>query len=184
MILFFDHVPSLKYRAVLMACYGAGLRVSEAVSLKVADIDSKRMLVRVERGKGAKDRYVTLSPRLLGVLRTWWRAARPETWLFPGSRIGRHLNAASVQGACRDAALRSGLRKRITAHTLRHSFATHLLEGGTDIRMIQVLLGHSNLETTAHYTAVSPGMMGAVVSPLDRLEPPREKGAASRRRGK
>ncbi len=133
MVLFFDRVPSLKYRAVLMACYGAGLRVSEAVSLKVADIDSKRMLVRVERGKGAKDRYVTLSPRLLGVLRVWWRAARPETW---GSLIGHPLNASSVQVACREAALRSGLRKRMTAHTLRHSFATHLLENGTDIRMI------------------------------------------------
>ena len=179
---FFDHIAGMKYRAALMACYGAGLRVSEAVSLKVSDIDTKRMLLRVERGKGGRDRYVTLSPRLLGVLRAWWRAARPDNWLFPGWRTGRHLCAASVQGACREAALRSGLRKRITAHTLRHSFATHLLENGTDIRIIQVLLGHSNLETTARYAAVSPGTLAAVVSPLDRLEAPR--GGAPRRRGK
>ena len=118
---------------------------------------------------------MTLSPRLLEVLRTWWRAARPADWLFPGWRIGRHVCAASVQAACREAAWRSGLSKRITAHTLRHSLATHLLEGGTDIRVIQVLLGHTNIHTTAHYTAVTPGSLGAVITPLDRLEPRRQQ---------
>lgn len=170
-MLFFEHVPGLKYRAILMTCYGAGLRISEAVSLKVSSIDSKRMLIRVEQGKGGKDRYVTLSMRLLEMLRTWWRATRPSDWLFPGWRTASHVSAASVQTACREAGLRSGLRKKITAHSLRHSFATHLLEGGTDIRVIQALLGHSSIETTAHYTAVTPGTLGTVITPLDRLEP-------------
>lgn len=176
---FFDHVPSLKYRAALMMCYGAGLRVSEAVAVKVSDIDSQRMLIRVEQGKGRKDRYTMLSPRLLEVLRVYWRAARPKEYLFPSWRTGRHLNAASLQQACHDAWLRSGLRKRITVHTLRHSFATHLLENGTDVRIIQVLLGHSRIDTTARYTAVTPQLVGATLSPLDRLdrkiEPKRKK---------
>jgi site-specific recombinase XerD len=167
---FFDHVPSLRYRAALMTCYGAGLRVSEAVALKVSDIDSKRMLLRVEQGKGGKDRYAMLSPRLLEVLRVYFRAARPQEYLFPSPRTGRHLNAASLQQACRDAWLRSGLRKRVTVHTLRHSFATHLLENGTDVRVIQVLLGHSRIDTTARYAAVSPQLIGATISPLDRLD--------------
>lgn len=176
---FFDHVPGLRYRAALMMCYGAGLRVSEAVAVKVADIDSQRMLIRVEQGKGRKDRYTMLSPRLLEVLRVYWRAARPQSYLFPSWRTGRHLNAASLQQACHDAWLRSGLRKRITVHTLRHSFATHLLENGTDVRIIQVLLGHSRIDTTARYTAVTPQLVGATLSPLDRLdrkiEPKRKK---------
>jgi site-specific recombinase XerD len=167
--LFFEHVPSLRYRAALMLCYGAGLRVSEAVAVKVSDIDSKRMLLRVEQGKGKKDRYAMLSPRLLEVLRVYWRAARPEKYLFPSSRAGNHLNASSLQTACREAALRSGLRKRITVHTLRHSFATHLLENGTDTRIIQALLGHSRIDTTARYAAVTPQVVGATISPLDRL---------------
>ncbi|MGO9132272.1 MAG: site-specific integrase [Bryobacteraceae bacterium] len=167
---FFDHVPSLKYRAALMMCYGAGLRVSEAVAVKVSDIDSQRMLIRVERGKGGKDRYAMLSPRLLEVLRVYWRAARPKHYLFPSWRQGRHLNAGSLQQACRDAWLRSGLRKKVTVHTLRHSFATHLLENGTDVRVIQVLLGHSQIDTTARYTAVTPQLIGATLSPLDRLD--------------
>ena len=166
---FFDHVPSLRYRAALMICYGAGLRVSEAVAVKVSDIDSGRNLLRVEQGKGRKDRYAMLSPRLLEVLRIYWRAARPQGYLFPSWRTGRHLNASSLQQACRDACLSSGLRKRITVHTLRHSFATHLLEQGTDVRIIQVLLGHSMIETTARYTAVTPQLVGATLSPLDRL---------------
>ena len=167
---FFDHVPSLKYRAALMMCYGAGLRVSEAVAVKVSDIDSQRMLIRVEQGKGRKDRYAMLSPRLLEVLRIYWRAARPQSYLFPSWRTGRHLNADALQQACRDAWLRSGLRKRVTVHTLRHSFATHLLENGTDVRIIQVLLGHSRIDTTARYTAVTPQLIGATLSPLDRLD--------------
>jgi site-specific recombinase XerD len=154
-----------------MTCYGAGLRVSEAVALKITDIDSKRMLIRVEQGKGRKDRYTMLSPRLLEVLRTWFRAARPEYWLFPSWRTARHLNASSLQTACRDACLRSRLAKKITVHTLRHSFATHLLENGADIRIIQVLLGHSQINTTAHYTRVSPQVVSGTLSPLDRLDP-------------
>jgi site-specific recombinase XerD len=167
---FFDHVPSLKYRAALMTCYGAGLRVSEAVALKVADIDSHRMLLRVEQGKGQKDRYAMLSPRLLDVLRRYWRALRACLWLFPSWRPTRHLCAASLQTACREAALRAHIQKHITVHTLRHSFATHLLENGTDIRIIQVLLGHSRIDTTAQYTAVSPQLVAATVSPLDALD--------------
>ena len=167
---FFEHVPSLRYRAALMICYGSGLRVSEAVALKVGDIDSKRNLLRVEQGKGRKDRYAMLSPRLLEVLRVYWRAAHPAGYLFPSWRPGRHLNAASLQHACREAWLRSGLRKRITVHTLRHSFATHLLENGTDIRVIQVLLGHSQIDTTARYTQVTPQLIGSTISPLDRLD--------------
>ena len=166
---FFDYVPSLKYRAALMTCYGAGFRISEAVALKVSDIDSQRMLLRVEQGKGRKDRYVILPVRLLEILRVWWRAARPTEWLFPGWRAGHHLCAGSLRHACHEAWLRSGLRKRVTAHTLRHSFATHLLENGTDIRVIQVLLGHSRIDTTAHYTAVTPQVVGRTISPLDRL---------------
>ncbi len=173
--LFFRHVPSLKYRAALMTCYGAGLRIGEAVSLKVSDIDSQRMLLRIEDGKGGKDRYSLLSPRLLGVLRVYWRAARPKHWLFPSWCACKHLSMTALARACHDACQESKLTKRVTAHTLRHSFATHLLEGGTDIRVIQVLLGHRRIDTTARYTHVSPCALGQVVSPLDRLDqkPPR-----------
>jgi len=169
---FFQHVPSLKYRAAMMTCYGAGLRVSEAVALRVSDIDSQRMLLRVQQGKGQKDRYAMLSPRLLAVLRTWWRAARPDSWLFPSWRPEHHLTAASLQSACLDAWKQSGLTKRVTLHTLRHCFATHLLENGTDIRVIQVLLGHSRIDTTARYAAVTPQLIGRTSSPLDRLVQP------------
>lgn len=166
---FLRHVPSLKYRAALMTCYGAGLRISEAVSLKVSDIDSSRMLLRVEQGKGRKDRYVMLSPRLLAVLRCYWRAARPKDYLFPSWRAGHHLSSGSLGYACREAAQASGIAKRITAHTLRHSFATHLLENGTDVRVIQALLGHRRIDTTARYTQVSMQVVAGTVSPLDRL---------------
>lgn len=175
LMVFFDYIPTLKYRAALMTCYGAGLRISETVALKVSDIDSQRMLIRVEQGKGAKDRYAMLSPRLLGVLRLYWRQARPPHWLFPGWKKDKHLSPASLQMACREAWIRSGLTKRVTAHTLRHCFATHLLENGTDIRIIQVLLGHSRIDTTARYTAVSPQVVGSTLSPLDRLGQPRPK---------
>jgi len=183
LLAFFDQVPSLKYRAALMVCYGAGLRVSEAVALKISDIDSQRMLIRVERGKGGKDRYAMLSERLLQVLRRYWIAARPTgDYLFPSWRKERHRSPASLQTACREAALRAGLRKRVTVHTLRHSFATHLLESGTDVRVIQVLLGHSRIDTTARYTSVSPRLLAATVSPLDRLEArPAQTTAAGRR---
>ena len=167
---FFDHIPSLKYRAALMIAYGAGLRVSEVVALHVADIDSQRMLLRVQQGKGQKDRYAMLSPRLLDVLRRYFRAIRPPgDYLFPSWRKEYHLSTASLQLACREAALRAGIRKRVTVHTLRHSFATHLLESGTDIRIIQVLLGHSRIDTTARYAAVSPQVVAATVSPLDAM---------------
>jgi len=167
--LFFRHVPSLKYRAALMTCYGAGLRISEAVALKVNDIDSQRMLLRVEAGKGGKDRYVTMGPRLLKILRMYWRSARPKHWLFPSWHECKHLTSSSLAQACRDAWQESKLTKRVTAHTLRHSFATHLLENGTDIRVIQVLLGHSRIDTTARYTRVSPRTIAHTASPLDQL---------------
>jgi integrase/recombinase XerD len=166
---FFENVPSLRNRAALMTCYGAGLRISEAVSLKVSDIDSKRKLIRVEQGKGRKDRYVMLSDRLRDVLRCYFRAAQPLEWMFPSWRKDRHLTVTSLSQACRDASRRCGIHKRITAHTLRHSFATHLLENGTDTRVIQVLLGHSRIDTTARYTQVAAHVAAGTLSPLDRL---------------
>jgi integrase/recombinase XerD len=169
----FDHVGGLKHRAVLLTCYGAGLRISEAVAVKHSDIDSKRMLLRVEHGKGAKDRYAMLSPCLLEVLRAYFRILRPaEPWLFPSWRPHLHLGAGAVQTACREAWQRSGLGKRVTPHMLRHSFATHLLERGVDTRVIQALLGHSRIDTTARYTAVSPATISATKSPLDLLLKP------------
>jgi integrase/recombinase XerD len=172
---FFDCVPSLKYRAALMLCYGAGLRIAEAAAIKVSDIDSKRMLIRVEQGKGKKDRYVMLSPRLLCVLRRYWRAAKPRVWMFPSWRGTRHLTSTSLSNACRDASKQCGLTKRITAHTLRHSFATHLLENGTDTRVIQVLLGHSRIDTTARYTRVAAHVIAGTPSPLDSLGMPEKQ---------
>jgi integrase/recombinase XerD len=170
---FFDHVGGLKHRAVLLTCYGAGLRISEAVAVKRSDIDSKRMLLRVEHGKGGKDRYAMLSPCLLEVLRAYFRILRPaEPWLFPSWRPHLHLCAGAVQTACREAWQRSGLGKRVTPHMLRHSFATHLLERGVDTRVIQALLGHSRIDTTARYAAVSPSTISATESPLDRLLQP------------
>src|ERR1019366_4567136 len=177
---FFDHVPSIRYRAALMVAYSAGLRVSEVVALKVEDVDSQRMLLRVQKGKGQRDRYAMLSPRLREVLRAWYRAARPTDWLFPGWRVNRHLTPASLQCACHDAAQQAGLRKRITVHTLRHSFATHLLENGTDIRVIQVLLGHRSIDTTAHYTQVSTRVISGTESPLDHLEARKKLGRRPR----
>jgi site-specific recombinase XerD len=146
---FFDHIPSLKYRAALMTCYGGGLRVSEAVALRIRDIDSQRKLIRVEQGKGAKDRYAMLSPRLLDVLRHYFRAAfaprsyTRDSYLFPSWRAERHLCSASLQLACREAALRAGIRKRITVHTLRHSFAIHLLENGADTQQVSPCVSFS-----------------------------------------
>jgi site-specific recombinase XerD len=169
---FLENVPSLKYRAALMLCYGAGLRISEAVALKISDIDSQRMLLRIEEGKGRKDRYVMLSPRLLTVLRCYWRAARPRYFLFPSWRPGRHLTVGSLSRACRDAARRCGMSKRVTAHLLRHSFATHLLENGTDTRVIQALLGHARIDTTARYTHVGAHVVAGTRSPLDALTAP------------
>jgi site-specific recombinase XerD len=182
---FFQHVCTIRYRAALMTAYGAGLRVSEVVALQIGDIDSQRNLIRVRQGKGKKDRYAMLSARLLEVLRCWFRSQHPagqrpkvspEDWLFPGWRKGRHMNTASLQTVCREAARAAGLSKRVTVHTLRHSFSTHLLENGADIRIIQVLLGHSRIETTARYTQVSSPLVAATVSPLDNLDRNGRKG--------
>jgi integrase/recombinase XerD len=162
-------VGSLKHRALLMTAYAAGRRVSDVASLRLEDIDSKRMLIRVHQGKGRKDRYVMLSPRLLDLLRLYWKAEHPADWLFPGDVPGRPLVEESIRRICTRAAKAAGLDKHVTAHTLRHSFATHLLEAGTDIRTIQVLLGHRNLKTTALYTHVSPLAVETTPSPLDRL---------------
>jgi site-specific recombinase XerD len=164
--------PSLKHKAALSIAYGCGLRVSEIVHLKVGDIDSARMLIRVEQGKGRKDRYVMLSPDLLELLRRWWRSARPQGWLFPGRDPGQPITARQLDRACKAAANTAALDKRVSMHTLRHSFATHLLERKTDVRVIQVLLGHKKLDTTARYTRVALKTLGAVKSPLDHLKPP------------
>ena len=166
---FLEAVPSLKTRAALTTAYAAGLRASEAVGIKLADVDSGRMVIHVEHGKGGKDRYVMLSTQLLGILRTYWRLARPTHWLFPGRDASKPIDVQVLHAACRSACAAAGLAKRVTVHTLRHSFATHLLESGTDIRIIQVLLGHSNLSSTARYTQVSNGLIRRTQSPLDRL---------------
>jgi integrase/recombinase XerD len=168
---FFEHIAGLKHRAALMLCYGAGLRISEAVAVRVSDIDSQRRLIRIVQGKGRKDRYAMLSPRLLAVLRAYWRAARPRDYLFPSWRWGRHMTSSALALACREAARNSGIPKRITAHTLRHSFATHLLESGTDTRVIQALLGHRRIDTTARYIRVSAHVVAGTPSPLDALGP-------------
>jgi len=165
---FLEAVPSLKSRAALTTAYAAGLRVSEAVSLKVGDIDSDRMLLHVRHGKGAKDRTVMLSAQLLDILRTYWRLTRPADWLFPG-RGERPIDVTVLHSACRSATKAAGLTKKVSVHTLRHSFATHLLESGVDIRIIQVLLGHNSLSTTARYTQVATTTIAAAQSPLDRL---------------
>jgi integrase/recombinase XerD len=167
--------PGLKYKAALGVAYGAGLRVSEVAHLKIDDIDSTRMLIRVEEGKGRKDRNAMLSPQLLELLRLWWREGRrrgvmlPHGWLFPGKSRTDPISTRQLHRAVQEAAETAGIRKRVSPHTLRHSFATHLLEQDVDVRVIQVLLGHSKLETTALYTKVSTRTIHAVAGPLDRL---------------
>jgi integrase/recombinase XerD len=167
---FLAAVPSLKQRTALMTAYAAGLRVSEVVQLRIADIDSDRMLIRVEQGKGHRDRYVMLSAQLLVMLRAYWQEVRPKHWLFPGRGGTRPLDASTLQVACRNARKAAKLGKPVAVHTLRHSFATHLLEAGTDIRTIQVLLGHQHLSTTARYTQVATTMISNTTSPFDRLD--------------
>lgn len=164
-----DAAPGLKYKAALSVAYGAGLRAAEVVALKVCDIDSKRMVIRVERGKGRKDRYVMLSPHLLDLLRAWWRAARPQGWLFPGRDLVQPMTTRQLNRACHAAADMAAINKRVSLHTLRHSFATHLLEQNIDVRVIQVLLGHAKLDTTALYTRVATKTISAVMSPLDHI---------------
>ncbi len=166
---FLEAVSGLKSRAALTTAYAAGLRASEVAGLLIEDIDSDRGVIRVRHGKGAKDRDVMLSAQLLGILRTYWRLARPRRFLFPGRDEDRSINPTVLHAACRSAAKAAGLSKRVTLHTLRHSFATHLLENGADIRIIQALLGHANLSSTARYTHVASHTIRATPSPFDRL---------------
>jgi len=166
-----EAAPGPKYKAALSAAYGAGLRVSEVVALKVSDVDSQRMLLRIEQAKGRKDRFAILSPVLLELLRDWYRIAQPAVWLFPGGDRLLPLSTRQFNRAVHGAAERAGINKRVTPHTLRHSFATHLLEQKTDIRLIQVLLGHARLDTTTLYAQVATNTLRAVKSPLDRLAP-------------
>jgi integrase/recombinase XerD len=170
-----EMAPGPKYRAALGTAYGAGLRVSEVASLKVGDIDSTRMLIRVEQGKGRKDRNAMLSPQLLRLLRLWWREGKrrgvmlPGGWLFPGQNSLEPISTRQLNRAVHEAAEAAGIKKRVSPHTLRHSFATHLLEQDVDIRVIQVLLGHSKLDTTALYARVATKTIRAVTSPLENL---------------
>jgi integrase/recombinase XerD len=166
---FLDAAPGLKYKAALSVAYGAGLRAAEVVALKVSDIDSKRMVIRVEQGKGRKDRYVMLSPHLLDLLRAWWKAGRPQGWLFPGRDRVQPLTTRQLNRACHAAAHMAEINKRVSLHTLRHSFAPHLLEQNADIRVIQVLLGHAKLDTTALYTRVATKTIREIMSPLDHI---------------
>jgi len=170
---FLASIPHIKRRAMLVTAYSAGLRLSEVACLRVTDIDSKRMVIRVVQGKGRKDRYVMLSPKLLSLLREYWKAVRPKgEWLFPGASPKQHITAGTINEACAKAWEASGLKKKVTVRMLRHSFATHLLEGGTNIRTIQLLLGHRSLATTAIYTHVATSEVCATQSPLDRLPHP------------
>ena len=170
-----EAAPGIKYKAILGTAYGAGLRVSEVANLKVDDIDSTRLLIRVEQGKGRKDRNAMLSPQLLALLRLWWKEGRrrgvmlPHGWLFPGHNAADPISARQINRAVHEAAEAAGIRKRVSPHTLRHSFATHLLEQDVDIRVIQVLLGHSKLDTTALYTRVATKTIRSVTGPLERL---------------
>ena len=166
---FLTCVASNKHRAILSSCYAAGLRISEAVQLTISAIDSARMVLRVEQGKGQKDRYVMLSPRLLEILRDWWLVERPKHWLFPGDLPNRHISRHAVGEACQKAHRLCGNRKPITPHSLRHAFAVHLLESGTDVRTIQLLLGHRSLATTARYLRIATSKVCATSSPLDLL---------------
>jgi site-specific recombinase XerD len=180
----------LQVRVLLSIGYGAGLRVSEVVKLKVKHIDSALGIIRVEQAKGKKDRQVMLSPETLDLLREWWKvrttrydAGVPagERWLFPGRREGRPLTPRQVTRLFHETVEAAGIKKKVTLHTLRHSFATHLFDRGVDIRTIQALLGHEKLETTARYTRVATGLITAVESPLDRLSAPEK---AKRKKGK
>jgi integrase/recombinase XerD len=162
--------PGLKYRAALGISYGAGLRASEVCILKVKDIDSQRMLIHVEQGKGAKDRQAMLSPSLLEVLREYWRESRPEGWLFPGKPKISPLSPRQLNRAFTSAKHMAGITKPASLHSLRHSFATHLLEANTDVRVIQVLLGHAKLSTTARYAHVATKTIRSTVSPFERMK--------------
>jgi integrase/recombinase XerD len=175
---------SLKARVALSLCYGCGLRAGEVVRLKVKHIDSAQKIIRVEQSKSRKDRNVMLSPDTIDLLRQWWKARRgfdahttplQERWLFPGRKSGRPMTTRQLNRLFHEAADGAGIKKGVTLHALRHSFATHLLERGTDIRIIQTLLGHDKLDTTARYTRVATGMIAGIKSPLDLLSQPRKK---------
>src|SRR5919204_4081268 len=166
-----EAAPSPKHKAALSVAYGAGLRAMEVVALKVSDIDSKRMMLRVEQRKSRKDRFTMLSPQLLELLRDWWRIARPAVWMFPGRDRISPMTTRQFNRVCHMAAELAALPSWVAPHTLRHSFATHLLEQNIDIRVIQVLLGHAKLDTTARYTQVATNLIRDVMSPLDRLTP-------------
>ncbi len=166
---FVDAIANLKHRTILMTMYATGLRLSEALGLRVSDIDSDRMLVRVQQGKGKRDRYVPLSSTLLGQLRDYWQTYRPKSWLFPGGRPDRPLSPCSVQRASARARVKAQIAKPVTTHTMRHCFATHLLEAGTDLRTIQLLLGHRSLNTTAVYLHVATSALQSTEGTPDLL---------------
>ena len=169
---FLECIGSMKHRAILTTCYAAGLRISEAIRLKPTDIDSQRMVIRVDQGKGQKDRYVMLSPKLLETLRNYFRAVRPKTWLFEGDVFGQPITRGAVERTCQKAARVSGIRKPISPHSIRHAFAVHLLESATDVRTIQLLLGHRSLATTARYLRIATSKVCSTSSPLDLLPRP------------
>ncbi len=169
---FLDCVANIKHRTILTTCYAAGLRISEAVHLMPTAIDRQRMVIRVEQGKGRKDRYVMLSPKLLEVLSDYWYRVRPKGCLFPGDIPGQPITYGAVELACKAAHARSGLSKPVTPHSLRHAFAVHLLEAGTNLRTIQLLMGHSSLNTTARYLRIATSKVCATTSPLDLLPRP------------
>jgi integrase/recombinase XerD len=177
---FLESIRSLKHRTILMTAYAGGLRISEVTRLKVSDIDSQRMVLRIEQGKGQVDRYVMLSPRLLEILRSYWQTGRPQHWLFPGRFPDQPIDPATIRQACQQARRRAGISKPVTPHSLRHAFATHLLEAGTDVRTIQLLLGHRSLATTSRYLKVATSTICATTSPFDLLhaatpEPPEQR---------
>jgi len=183
---------SLKVRVLLSLGYGCGLRAGEVVRLKVKHIDRAQNIIRVEQSKGRKDRHVMLSPKMLALLRQWWKArvgfdaTTPvqERWLFPGRKPGRPMTTRQLSRLFHQTADAAGIKKKVTLHALRHSFATHLLEDDTDIRKIQALLGHDKLDTTARYTRVATGMIAGIESPLDRLSQPRRKPRKARARSR
>jgi len=177
LIALFGSIVNIKHRTMLMAAYGCGLRVSEVISLKAANIDSNRMMVRICHGKGDKDRYTILSPRLLDELRSYWKVFRPDPkgWLFPNRSTKERLTRSTPQLVFKEAKKKAGIRKNVTFHSLRHSFSSHLLEAGVDIRTIQILLGHSSITTTARYLHVARKNLGSVKNPLDLLYVPDSK---------
>ena len=169
---FFEKIRSVKYKAIIATAYGAGLRISEVCALRLSDVDSKRMRIHIRSGKGQRDRYVMLGESLLALLREYFKETRPKGgYLFPGQKPGTHLSTATVSLVVRRINRQAGLPKKATMHTFRHCFATHLMEAGTDIRVLQVLLGHSSIKTTLRYTHITDRLVGKLASPLDMIQP-------------